>query len=309
MMTSAKTVLLGLLAKHKEKEGTDYLAWDVLKQQLLQDGQKPFGLTEKTTVAAWKKKLPDCFGDTLDFRKKGKDQYLTTMSAEAWERMLAEEKERLAVEKAEKKRLADAEKAEKKRLADAEKKRLAEETKRRQAEEKRETQEKLVHKALQSQSPGKSFSLKVLADGISMSKADFIAIINPLLATGRLQVTEIDTKFGIVGVKLVPDGAKPIVSQPSVASPQPSGPGDDELFRAAVEKRGQGPRLFVEIGVLRRELGWSAERFDAVLRQLRGARAIQLHGADKNFTPDEVKQFFRDEYGSLHASLTWEKQR
>ena len=219
--------------------------------------------------------------------------------------MAKAEKKRLAdIEKAEKKRLADIEKAEKKRLADiekAEKKRLADEKKQRQAAEKKEVQERLVYKTLHSQSHGKSFSLKVLADEVSMSKADFVAVINQLFATGRLQVTAIDVKFNVVGVKLVSAAVQPVVSQPSASN-------DYEAFRKAVEKLGQGPRSFVWIHNMRCELGWTEERFNTLLRKLRADGTIQLHGGDGDLTAEEKRQCFEDEYGSLYATLTWKKR-
>ena len=235
------------------------------------------------------------------------------------------EKQRLNDEKkAEKKRLGDIKKAkgaENKRLADAEKKRLTEENKKRQAEEKaaqkkrldeekKKTQERLVVKALESQIPGKSFSLKALAENVPVPKADFVAVINQLLAAERLQVTEIDAKFGIVGVKLVSDGAKPVVTPPPVASPQSSGPNDYDLFRAAVGRLGYGrPYSSIRICDMRNTLGWDTERFNDMLRKLRKEGTIQLLGGDpSDFTIEERRQFFTDDRGSSYATLTWIKQ-
>jgi len=84
---------------------------------------------------------------------------------------------------------------------------------------------------------------------------------------------------------------------------------DAETFRKAYEKLAFGRRTgCIHICNMRKELGWDTERFDEMLRKLRRDAAIHLHAGDPlDFTAEELKMSFTDEYGSFYTNLTWRR--
>ena len=200
----------------------------------------------------------------------------------------------------------------------------------------------------------KTFALKTLAGDVPMSNKDFVAVFNRMLTAGQVQITRIDDKFAITGVKIpTPDGghgkgeidglqvASCSLSQPVAALPHPSQlnrgqalaltshsqlvtqPGanphansslatcnsllDAELFHAAFVKLDHG-RIYVRICNMRRELGWSVERFNTLLRKLRADGTIQLHAGDPStLTQEDNNLSFMDENNMFYATLTWKK--
>ena len=82
---------------------------------------------------------------------------------------------------------------------------------------------------------------------------------------------------------------------------------DAETFRKAFDRLDQG-RIYVRICNMRRELRWSIERFDNILRILRANGTIQLCGGDPaHFTAEQIQQSFTDEYGSLYFTMKWKR--
>ena len=158
-------------------------------------------------------------------------------------------------------------------------------------------QEEFVREALQ-----KPLALKTLVDDVPMSKPDFVAVLKRLLATGQVQVTKIDDKFGITEIKLATESRPSAVSQPTMER------NDAELFQAAFDKL-DGGRIFVRICNMRRELGWSEERFNAVLRKLRTDGTIQLRAGEvSTMTEEDINLSYMDENNFFYATITWKKR-
>ena len=82
---------------------------------------------------------------------------------------------------------------------------------------------------------------------------------------------------------------------------------DAELFLKAFDKADQG-RIYVRICNMRKELGWSTERFDTMLRTLRANGTIQLKGGDPaHFTAEELGMCFKDEYNTMYYTMVWRR--
>ena len=65
-------------------------------------------------------------------------------------------------------------------------------------------------------------------------------------------------------------------------------------------------REFVRICDLRRELNWSREDFNDMMRKLRDNRTIQLFRADESMmTRDEIQDCFIDDRNFIMGILTW----
>jgi hypothetical protein len=155
----------------------------------------------------------------------------------------------------------------------------------------------------------KEFSPEKIAEDVPIDKKEFTVLFSRMLETGQLQVTKIDEKFTITGVKLASGTTAPTTPRPV---PQPthqhvSGQDDTQLFRAAFEKLDRG-RIYVRICNMRRELGWSEERFNVLLRKLRADGTIQLHAGDvSSMTEEDVNLSYIDENNLFYATLTWKK--
>jgi hypothetical protein len=142
---------------------------------------------------------------------------------------------------------------------------------------------------------------------VPLLKDDFTQILNGLLLSGK--------------VRCMFKGENPVLSLSEQVSIQPSQPvdliedefvnpemetGDEsELFQTALSTIGKGRRM-VYLYMIRRNLNWSRERFDALIRKLRADYQIQLHGGDPSImTEDQVRDSFMDERGTLHISVSW----
>ena len=76
-------------------------------------------------------------------------------------------------------------------------------------------------------------------------------------------------------------------------------------FRAAYDELHKF-REFVRICDLRRELNWSREVFDEMMRKLRDNRTIQLFRADESMlTEDEIQDCFIDDRNFIMGIMTW----
>jgi hypothetical protein len=155
----------------------------------------------------------------------------------------------------------------------------------------------------------KSFpTFKMLRKNVApLLNDDFTLVLNDLLLSGKVRCTF--------------KGENPVLSISEQVSTQPSKPvdliedefvnpemerGDEsELFQAALSTIGKGRRM-VYLYMIRRNLNWSRERFDALIRKLRADYRIQLHGGDPSvMTEDQVRDSFMDERGILHISVSW----
>jgi len=81
---------------------------------------------------------------------------------------------------------------------------------------------------------------------------------------------------------------------------------DAAAFEAAFHRLDQG-KIYVRICNMRRELGWSECRFNAVLVQLRADGIIQLHAGDVDTMSDEEKAlgYFDEANSWQYYTLTW----
>ena len=65
-------------------------------------------------------------------------------------------------------------------------------------------------------------------------------------------------------------------------------------------------REFVRICDLRNELGWSREKFDNMLANLRDNSTVQLFRADESMlTREEIRDSFTDDRGFIMGLITW----
>ena len=160
--------------------------------------------------------------------------------------------------------------------------------------------EEFIKESIQAQKLPKSATPKAITDDVPIDKNEFIPLFIKMLTTGCLQITGVDGKFCIMGVK--------VAEHPGRLEQQEHKPYNYEEFYKAFEKWAQGGRN-ARICNMRRELGWTEEQFNTMLGKLRKDGTIQLHPGDSlNFTMEEIKQFYTDEYGSHYATLTWKKQ-
>jgi Arc/MetJ-type ribon-helix-helix transcriptional regulator len=75
-------------------------------------------------------------------------------------------------------------------------------------------------------------------------------------------------------------------------------------FQAAYTSLRSG-RDEVEIHRLRHLLGWSVERFDAMVEQLRAECQVALHVGDASDLSDEERRYSYEVNGQLYVSLSW----
>jgi hypothetical protein len=159
--------------------------------------------------------------------------------------------------------------------------------------------EEFVKEALQTQNPKKPFTLDKIATDVPINKAEFVELCNRMLETGRLQV-RIDDKFKIVRAQFTTEYTPPAPSLDSLP-----GQNDVVVFRKAFDKL-DGGCFYVRICNMRRELGWSKERFNALLRKLRAEGTIQLHAGDgSTMTEEDVHLSYTDENHFFYATMTW----
>lgn len=163
--------------------------------------------------------------------------------------------------------------------------------------------DEIVLEALRLKFQKGPFSPGQLAQYMPMKKDEFVASFNRLLQAGRISVS-VNTDFKVT-IRNV--GASSIASPPSSPPPPsiPVLPSDDrKRFREAFDHL-DGGRIFVRICNLRRNLGWSDERFNALLRTLRSEGIVQLHAGDvSSMSEDEIAQSFTDENHFFYATLT-----
>ncbi len=152
-------------------------------------------------------------------------------------------------------------------------------------------------------------TFKMLRKNVAPLSADgFAQAVNELLADGKVKCFfrgdhPVLSAADSVPVKVSED-MKPVREKEAKKDDAESGK-DPEAFRAAMDVVGKGRRM-VYIYMVRRHLNWSRERFDGLIRNLRGQYHIQLHGGDPSvMTEDQVKDSFVDEKGVLHISVSW----
>ena len=75
-------------------------------------------------------------------------------------------------------------------------------------------------------------------------------------------------------------------------------------FEAAYTSLRSG-RDEVDIHCIRHLLGWSVERFDAMVEQLRAGSQIALHVGDPGDLSDDERQHSYEVNGQLYVSLSW----
>jgi hypothetical protein len=153
-------------------------------------------------------------------------------------------------------------------------------------------------------------SLKQLGNLLPLKKSVFLETLTRLTETGRILCRfRPRDAMPLFHVPQTPPHAPPAPSdRPETRAEETSGssgPNDRSLFRRAYEHVGKG-RGFVRIHRLREHLGWSRERFDALLREFRNGYVVQLHGGDpSSLTEAELRNSFMDEKGMLFITLTW----
>lgn len=161
--------------------------------------------------------------------------------------------------------------------------------------------EEIVHAAIE-RSPGKSPGQ--IGQYLPMVKKVFAEKVNLLLQQGRARV-ELTPDFAPKLFHAPLDAIREKAVPATVATTVPTTVDDRAQFQAAYQRLDRG-RFYVPIFEVRRELGWSRERFDLLLETLRDAAVIQLHAGDViSMTDDQVKDSFLDDNGFLHLTVTW----
>ena len=333
-MIPPHTLLLEKVLKdHKEKENRNYLHWETLRKKL-DRGRSKFGLTVKSTWQEVKTAVePHLREGMLLSEHFGQGYFSAEMTFDELRKELTAEREALTAKaEAEKTkflhdRLLMHKSKEKKSymkftLTVAEKKRF-DLSAQASASVLKEKCEKYIGSELQfiEKQSGKTKALylvakvpptqfilesiqgmkkavtpKAIADDVPMSPSDFIVLFNTMLASGQVQV-RIDEKLG------VKYGAASNVAPPKPPVQAAPDANDYEEFRRAFERLDQG-RIYVRICDLRRALGWSKERFDTLVRQLRKDSIVQLHAGDRTtMSPEDVDLSYTDEYNNTYYTL------
>jgi len=144
------------------------------------------------------------------------------------------------------------------------------------------------------QRPGTS--PKQLGLRVPLSKSDYLATLNALLASGTVVCSFKDTHMPLLSL------ASP---SSAVTTAQPPGDHERATFLAAYREVGQG-RSFVRIHRLRDALPWPREQFERVLERLAADYTIELHGGDPSvMTREELHQSFTATDGMLYIALSW----
>jgi DNA-binding HxlR family transcriptional regulator len=161
----------------------------------------------------------------------------------------------------------------------------------------------------------KSFpTFKMLRKNVTPLLNDvFTQTLNSLLISGQVKCTfkgdnpVLSLADPVLADHFQPaEALEPVEPEKEVFLKQDTEPADDaRTFQAALNTVGKGRRL-VYIYQVRQHLNWSRDRFDQLIRKLRGEYEIQLHGGDPSvMTEDQVKDSFMDEKGILHISVSW----
>jgi len=293
MLLSNKTFFLeGILAEYKKKEKKYYLTWETLRTKLAKKGRDLFGITAKSTWMELKTAIEPFLGQEMMFSEHFGQWYFSTkmpfgeLQAEITEKKTADLLSLLAIHKTKEKRsylkfglpllklfgfnnkTAPAAPVLEKIITPC----LGSELRLLRKPPKTKTGKETLFLAynvplvqflvesFQVQSLKKTFALKSIADDVPINQAKFVEVFNRMLDSGHFQIAKINDKFGITGVRLV-ESAAPSKSQESESS-------DYERFQEAFEKLDGGRRIYVRICNMRRELGWSEERFNTVLNKL-----------------------------------------
>ena len=333
-MTSEKTAKLeSILLAHKEKEKKSYLSWDQLRTKLGMAGRKKFGLTATATCPEVKNAVSPCLGENLMFFEKGdiavlafkmptsdlqaeinseKTVFLETALAKhkAKEKRsyIKSDKLRTSLGKTGRSMFGIGDKADGKEVQNALAPFLGDQLaffwKKATTKAGKDTlyiainipKQEFIIEAIQALAPQKGFTLKKVTTDLPLDGSEFAALFNQQLESGRARILKINDKSEITSVQITPKDTSPAPLQ-----------SDRELFQTAFEKLDRG-RIFVRICNMRRELGWSEERFDNLLRKLRSEGAVQLHAGDvATMTEEDVNLSYTDENNFFYATMTWKK--
>ncbi|MDR2523238.1 MAG: hypothetical protein LBC93_06010, partial [Synergistaceae bacterium] len=80
---------------------------------------------------------------------------------------------------------------------------------------------------------------------------------------------------------------------------------DEQAFKRAYDELDSG-NFYAAIPALRKKLGWTTERFDAVMTRLRDKEALVLQAGDKAFyTEEDMRNTFTDENGFHRMTVMW----
>ena len=151
-------------------------------------------------------------------------------------------------------------------------------------------------------SENKAFDTRTIR-GLPFTKSEFVEIINALAEEGRVIVNlGADLKPRIYRA---PDIRKPAGNTGASASENDSGQYTQEKFREAFGSCDKG-RTFVRIFKMRRYLNWPREVFDDMVMRLLKEGKIFVHPAEPTvLKPDEYEDSFRDEFGDMNGTVTW----
>lgn len=135
---------------------------------------------------------------------------------------------------------------------------------------------------------------------LPFTKAEFYAVINELVDEGKV-ITRYDDK----GRPKIYKASKVMKVAADSVSANDSGEYTPERFREAFENSDKG-RTFVRIFKVRRYLGWPRDVFDNMVMKLLKEGKIFVHPAEPTvLKPDEYEDSFRDEFGDMNGTVTW----
>ena len=146
-------------------------------------------------------------------------------------------------------------------------------------------------------------SAKQLASRSPLPKKDFLAALHALLASGAVRCSVRSSDYVALLEATETRGSEPAGK---VERKEIRGASDDRAaFKAAYDTVGRG-RSYVRIHRLRDHLGWSRDRFDRLLMDLRDDYVLQLHVGDPStLSREEVEGSFMDEKGIFYITVTW----
>lgn len=150
-------------------------------------------------------------------------------------------------------------------------------------------------------------SLEKLRNDTKLPENYIICKVNALLEKGRLSVRFVKSGKAYKPHLYAVSSYEPEPRKQAGAAELPRTVSEDE-FRRAFRKHDSG-NFFVRICDIRRELMWSRDDFDDMLRRLRDECVIQLHVGDVSMmSEDEVNDSFIDENGVRMGTVTWNER-
>ena len=147
----------------------------------------------------------------------------------------------------------------------------------------------------------KAFDTKIIGS-LPYTSTEFYAVVNELVDDGRV-IIKVSGSF-TPKIYRAGEIVRAAISENNTES-ESAGEYTPEKFREAFENSDKG-RTFVRVFRMRRYLRWPREVFDSMVMTLLRQGKIFVHPAEPTvLTPDEYEDSFRDEFGDMNGTVTW----